>query len=407
MMNRLILIILCTVLLGACAEENNNYLSWSDIPVANEIHLTRSEEVVNDAINEFGLKIFNGLAETEKDEAGNPKNLNFSPVSASLAMSMIAEAGDEELSNSILDLLEADDLNILTSTSNKLLRFLPSRAEGERIEMANSIWCHNDFVVRDEFSQKIADNYYGEVNQVEFGTTDSKNIINAWVNTKTHGYIPYILDDIPYVNLNAIFVNVLYFSGNWRNKFDKSKTTKQTFNGIRYLSNVDMMHNSLAGSYYNADNFESIGVPFEGNYSIYFVLPRAGVLVDDVSKSISVHDFDNKNYVNADINLGLPKFQILTNTFLNDVFKQFGWQEHYKSLEKMGIIKDGDLKIYQKVMTSIDEKGTVAAVVTYNKLYGSGSVTIPVTISFDRPFLYFIRNTISGSVLLAGQVCDL
>ena len=58
--------------------------------------------------------------------------------------------------------------------------------------------------------------------------------------------------------------------------------------------------------------------------------------------------------------------------------------------------------VYHKAFISVDEAGTEAAAATAVVM----ARALPETLSIDRPFVYLIRDTVTGSVLFLGEVLD-
>ena len=65
--------------------------------------------------------------------------------------------------------------------------------------------------------------------------------------------------------------------------------------------------------------------------------------------------------------------------------------------------------IIQKCFIKVNEKGTEAAAVTVAPLAGCARFTrkpIPVDFVADHPFLFLIREDLSGAILFVGQVVN-
>jgi serpin B len=61
-------------------------------------------------------------------------------------------------------------------------------------------------------------------------------------------------------------------------------------------------------------------------------------------------------------------------------------------------------KVIQKTFVDVNEEGTTAAAATS---VGISVTSAPMTIQFDRPFLFAIRERHSGTILFVGQVAKL
>jgi len=93
-----------------------------------------------------------------------------------------------------------------------------------QLETANGIWARQTIL-----PAYLATNqtYYGAT----LGTLDgAPGTVNAWVNQKTQGRIPTLLDPaLDCASLDAILVNAIYFKGSWTSAFTASATATAPF----------------------------------------------------------------------------------------------------------------------------------------------------------------------------------
>jgi serine protease inhibitor len=80
-------------------------------------------------------------------------------------------------------------------------------------------------------------------------------------------------------------------------------------------------------------------------------------------------------------------------------------------LEKAGINEPIISIIGQKAYTEITEEGTTVAAVTGNHMASSDGYSTPkyekVTMNVNRPFLYFVYNKVTGTILMAGRISNI
>ena len=61
--------------------------------------------------------------------------------------------------------------------------------------------------------------------------------------------------------------------------------------------------------------------------------------------------------------------------------------------------------IFHKAFVAVDEKGTEASAATA-VLMGMGGSSAEIALTIDRPFIYLIRDTETGTILFMGRVLD-
>jgi serpin B len=113
------------------------------------------------------------------------------------------------------------------------------------------------------------------------------------------------------------------------------------------------------------------------------------------------------------VDLQLPKFTFDYSTSLNDALKSLGMTTAFSgSADLSGIpAKAEGLQVndvVHKAHIAVTEDGTTAAAATGISVGASAVAPVhdPVVMHVDHPFLFFIRDTVSGQIVFAGQVTD-
>ena len=146
--------------------------------------------------------------------------LPISPVSAYLALSMAgigADGATREECNSVLG-------ENMLSLSNDLMTRLPYTSETVTLNIANSAWLDLDFIPEDVWTSYIADTFNGEFHNVSLPTKDTEKAINHWIDEKTEGLIPTMLDEPLYPDTKLVLFNTVYFKGDWQKPFKNMDT---------------------------------------------------------------------------------------------------------------------------------------------------------------------------------------
>jgi serpin B len=107
------------------------------------------------------------------------------------------------------------------------------------------------------------------------------------------------------------------------------------------------------------------------------------------------------------VTLALPKLQLKDKIDLVPTLQKLGMKDAFGAADFSGITGHPDLAISQVVhqaTVTIDETGTEAAAAT--GIAFEQSAARPVNLSVDRPYLFLIRDHLTGSILFVGRVTD-
>lgn len=402
-------LIALSLLLAACSNDepaNGPTVKYETVPT---IEMSRSEATSNDGLNSFGIKIFNEVAKSDDPEIGY--NFVVSPTSMGLCVSMIANACDKSTEQSIIDFMECNSLENINSVSKKLMRFLPDKSNKAVLTLANSVWHKADMIPSEDFKDRIARYYFGEITGVDFGTNEGVERINRWCRENTADVIEGFKPNNFSKYTRIVCLNSLYFAGEWREHFDTKDTKKQVFHGITEDAEVDMMYKEADMRYSENEKWESVIIPYEGSNHMIVFLPKSGTEVTELAASINDDDIfaATKKGELASVRLSMPKFDTKSATDLTKVIDHLGIQCKSNDIAGFsGTITEQSMELEIKYMqnTSIttDETGTVAASVSAGVVNDTAlPATKTVDFTLDRPFIYMIRNTTTGSILIAGR----
>lgn len=374
---------------------------------------TKSTTLVN-ASNNFGLKLFTTLAETETG------NLFISPLSVTEALSLSSNgaAGTtaQEMATMLGFPLTAGDINPSAQSVREALLNADKKVE---FSIANSLWCHHEYTVHPTFA-KVASDYYS----AETGTFDpseaalSLSRINGWVNNQTRGKIPTILEKIDASN-RMFVINALYFKGQWQYTFDKKNTRQQPFNNLDgTTSTVEMMHQECNLPYAVTETCSAVELPYgNGHFSMVVMLPNEGIAPNQL-----IHQLNDRHWgtiINQlkeqSIDLYLPRFKTENNLKLNDALIDMGMPRAFTDEAEfpMLISEISNLcisEVRHKTFVEVGEEGTEAAAVTsVDFVLTSIGDEDPRLIPFivDRPFVFAIREKDTGAILFIGRMNEM
>lgn len=405
-MNHYLLIISAVFLMNLAPSCKNTDLSPQVSKEKLELTAQQIEKTNSDNAFTFDL-----LSEAIED-LDNEKNAMLSPLSVSMALNMTANGAKGETQTSIYSTLRSDGLetSFLNDYYKKLITTLPALDDKVYLNIANSIWYREGFNVLPAFLKTNENFYQATARALNFNDPAATKIINDWVNEKTKGKIPTIVDEIS-EEMRMYLINAIYFKGAWSKPFEKDRTQNRRFNSAVGSSEVPFMQSEGSYAVLETKDFQAIEIPYgDTTYSMYAFLPtketRPNALLNKLREE-NVWRTHLTSFSPRKTRLSLPKFKFSYENKLNDELTKLGMGIAFSNqADFSGIEKEGGLTISEvkhKTFIEVNEEGTEAAAVT--------SVGIEVTsapqyveMSFDRPFLFFIRENNSGLILFAGQI---
>jgi len=362
--------------------------------------------------NQFGIELFKQVIAGQKSDT----NTLVSPLSVSLALAMTynGAAGDTKTAMEETMHLEGLTKQQINESYRSLMKELLSVDPKVTMELAQSIWYRQDFSVEEDFLNVNREYYDAQVEPLDFCAPDAVDIINQWCSDQTHGKIQEILDRIPDEAVMYL-INALYFNGTWKYKFDPSLTDRQPFypnDGSEVTA--DMMHMEGDVRYQYNELFQAVELPYgRGNYTMVCLMPNQDIGVDGLSGQMNSEKWDQwmQSFEKRGCYLSLPKFKFKFFDLLNEPLQKMGMAVAFDRFKAdfSGINPLVQLyinRVLHKTFIEVDEKGTEAAavnVVEVARLSASGG-SAPLTVTFDRPFLFAIREVSTGTIVFLGKV---
>ncbi len=246
---------------------------------------------------------------------------------------------------------------------------------------------------------------------MDFNDPGSKDVINSWVDEKTHGRIDEIVKEINPESF-MFLINAIYFKGVWKYEFAKKDTKSAPF----YLENgtsvdVEMMHRKVDANRLSNNLFTSVELPYgEGNWRMFLFLPESGKTLKEVEDQLNPENWNlwMTQYSEVkELELFMPRFKFAYEESLKNSLAAMGMDVAFTDqADFSGILQDGGLMISDvkhKTFVEVNEEGTEAAAVT--------SVEIVLTsigeyINLNKPFLFAIAEKSSGALLFLGKLMN-
>ena len=401
--------ILLLALAGACSDPSSG--PGSAVPDSLKVlprALSDGERQAIAASNRFAFDLFRRVNARFVDT-----NVFISPLSASVALGMTLNGADGATFEGMRQALRIDetDRSLINDAYRDLIALLLELDPSVDIRIANAIWYRSTFPFHQAFFDTTSHYFGARVAALDFSNPATVDRINAWADTATAGKITKVLEEIE-DHIVMLLMNAIYFKGSWRSQFDPARTQDAPFateHGTPYSAR--MMHlpeQSLALAFLN--DVQAVDLPYgSAAFTMTAILPPVGTDVDTFIESLDQSRWEA--IVGAlhqgKAQLYLPKFRMAWEDTLNSDLKAMGMENAFcegcANFMRMSPIGDQlfiDF-VKQNTFVNVNEEGTEAAAVT---TVGIGYVSLPPTIRFDRPFVFVIRERLSGTILFMGKV---
>lgn len=397
--------ICAAVMFGSCSQENEvkNEDNTEVYPLY-RIDLTNQQHELVNTMIDFSYRMWDVVA----DESRN-KNMLISPLSIYHSLSMLANGADGETLRQLNELLGTEDLAHLNELNKLLITELPKVDRSVKFTQANSIWIDNQFALNQNYLDACMDIFGAGAYNFEAGSNSAMDAINNWCSKHTDGMIPKYYNQPP--TSNFILLNALYFNGKWKYPFDKGETKKSTFhNSDGSSSKVNMMYQKdlLVSSGQN-DEAYVVDLPYgNSGYMMTIVMPKEGYTLQSINAREIISEALHSIPGPTKLELRMPRFSIeYTHDNLESTISKLGYPAILQSanISKMCAgIDDAQLAMRQKAIIEVNESGTKAAAVTDIDMVTGIVPILSGKLTIDRPFMFYISETVTRAVLFMGKV---
>ena len=343
------------------------------------------------------------------------ENMIYSPLSIRYALQMLNEGANSNTKAQIEKVIGNTNLRKYDNINDVL-------------SLANALYIRDTYskYVKDEYKNKLLNNYNAEIKYDAFKSADN---INNWIENKTFGQIKNMLRDEIVTNPdNEMFlINALAIDMAWKEKFDG----EDTHGGKFYLENgkemtATMMNQETKSdsiSYYKDDEITAISMDLEQyeNEQMEFIAIMPN---EDLSNYIGNFGTDTLKSINDNLTLAsktkygldisIPRFSFDYDLNLEDDLKTLGITDAFNPdladfsnmSSKSPLWVGGAL---HKANIDFTEKGVKAAAVTV--IYMTDAMALadekkPIEIRIDKPFMYLIRDKKTGEIWFVGTVYE-
>uniref|UniRef100_A0ACD5W9N4 Uncharacterized protein n=1 Tax=Avena sativa TaxID=4498 RepID=A0ACD5W9N4_AVESA len=381
----------------------------------------------------FALRLASAVF-SASDSKGSKGNAAFSPLSLHVALSLVAAGAGGATRDQLAATLgaagpgDAESLHALAEQVVQVVLADASAAGGPRVAFGNGVFVDASLPLKPSFKDLAVGKYKAETQSVDFQTKAAEVAVqvNSWVEKITTGLIKEILPAGSVDNTTRLVLgNALYFKGAWTEKFDASKTTDDKFHLLDGSSVQAPFMTTTKKQYLLAsDSLKVLKLPYQQGgdkrqFSMYILLPEAQDGLSNLANKLSTDpEFIEKHIPSQKVPVGqfkLPKFKISFGFEASDLLKGLGLQLPFSAEADLTEMVDSPVakklcvsSVFHKSFVEVNEEGTEAAAATAAVIMLRSMAFEPVKMDFvaDHPFLFLIREDITGVVLFIGHVAN-
>jgi serine protease inhibitor len=351
---------------------------------------------------------------------GTPGNLFFSPYCISTALAMTQAGARGETATQMEAVLHFSLPGDRLPAAFAQLQGDLHEAQGDdkvTLAIANSIWPSDRYKFLGSYLHLLKASYGVELTPLDYTQTEAARArINTWVGKQTQDKIKDLIGPGALTPATKMtLVNAIYFYGKWLSPFEPKDTDSWPFQvGRGKTEKVPMMRQKADFRYADLGTLQVLELPYRGEgLSMLIVLPESKTGLSAIESGLSTATLGawQDKLKKTKVIVRVPKFKITWGTKdLSAALKALGMKDAFGDWadfsgmdgDPHGLVIDG---VLHKAFIDVKEEGTEAAAATAVGMVAAAVELSPV-FSADHPFLFFIRENKTGTVLFLGRVTD-
>ncbi|XP_029474676.1 antithrombin-III [Rhinatrema bivittatum] len=361
------------------------------------------------------------------DSKHNTDNIFMSPLSISQAFSMTKLGACENTLKEIMEVFYFDTVSAKASDQihfffGKLYCRMYRKVNGSELVSANRLFGEKSLSFNETY-QNISKIVYGaSLKPLNFKEEpeQSRNIINAWVANTTENRITNVIPEGAITDLTTmVLVNCIYFKGQWKSTFNPDNTKLDEFhldNDQTCTTPIMYQEGKFRYAEFQKDKVQVLELPYKGDaITMMLVLPQKNVPLSEVERNLTLdklQTWQNSMTENV-VAVYVPQFRMKDSFSLKEKLQQMGLMDLFnpETARLPGIVSGGrtDLSVsdaFHDAFLEVNEEGSEAAASTAVVISGRSFNMDRVICKFNHPFLVFIQEVATRSIIFMGRVSN-
>nr|XP_050859606.1 serine protease inhibitor 88Ea-like isoform X4 [Vespula vulgaris] len=396
----------------------------------------RSKTMLDEGRYEFAIDALKKTAEIQTSD-----NIFFSPdsIHSALTLAYFGARGNTEASLKKAlhipdDLSKIDVMRYYAFEKSIKQKKEDNGSANYEYKSANRLWVTNARKLRD----CMLDLFNDQLVKVDFKSNPLavRKTINDWVSNTTKGHIRDLLpEDSITEDTDLVLANAVYFKGLWQSRFDPANSKRDIFytpgsqNSVITFMRQKKTFNHVVSEELGAHILE---LPYKGQeISMFVLLPpfaAARFLNDGANRTQGDGGIRNvlqristeagatelrmlldDGMPSRQVEVSLPRFELERELPLVPLLRSFGAGDLViPGVADLGdFLADGEKSLHlgdavHRAKIEVTEEGTTAAAATALFSFRSSRPSEPAVFNANHPFIYFIYDKPTHSILFCG-----
>lgn len=384
------------------------------------VSLDADQQLVVDGHNDFAVELYQASSAYEG-------NVFLSPFSITAGLSMVYAGAEGDTETQIADAMGVVDEDVWHETMGALVQDLSgNRHRGYTLHTANAVWGQDSVPFQEAFSDRMADTYGAPIEEIDFASDPegARQEINGWVADNTDDIIQdaFAAGDI-HTLTRMVLANAVFFQADWASQFDEDDTQDRDFTlasgesvQVPTMCQETEVYGHFAWDTEGEPETSVLRMPYEDEeLSFIAILPGSHDGLAELEADLTGEALDSLIADTEDREeawVCLPRFEVDYELPLIDVLVDVGIEDLFdaEAADLTGITAQENMAdnyyvdvARHRAYVEVNEQGTRAAAFTGFAVADKGGGASFVA---DHPFLYLIRDDLTGTILFMGRMED-